>query len=312
MTTVLEPEQSQASLEQNESVNVSTVAEHEIEDGKESSKPTSFLETQDPGHPPKPTIDAKSGMVMGDRDVSPATDFPGSQPPQPFHPTAEESRRAPRFGMPTEHDNGHGAENATSMNPLEMGKPDDMDQSAERAAAWAIHVCLIFFCALIVVCVLLTLSAVHNYSFVTLVLLTFVLLFCAFLACFVDSTILSQNPKLRPVRQKILTAVKVTRKLIEDEYRLFLRDWKESLMITEHGENCTAAENLMGDDETNAAPKRKKSKVFKLIKPFLGLKKKIRKGRRQKATNGAVEGSAATDENASPSDPTAAYQAPAI
>jgi len=179
---------------------------------------------------------------------------------------------------------------------------------AEQATAWAIHLALLFFCGLILACVLLTVKVVHTYGFLTLLLMACVLSFCAFLACFVDSTILSQNPKLKPVREAIVTVVNVTKQNIAQEYHLFMRDWKENmLLLTEDGEANSSSSSL--DDEmlptttTTEEPqrRRKKSKVFQAIKPFLGFRKKFRRRKKNKETN-----------NNSTGEPVTSYEAPEI
>ena len=250
---------------------------------------------------------AKPKVAMVDSMLSLKTDYDESHRPQAFSPTAHTSN----VMSPTVHRSNQTpgtqlpkSNKSTKTSISRMDHLEISDQSAEKAAAWAIHFALIFFCLLILTCVLLTFKVVRQYGFLTLVLMAFVLVFCGFLACFVDSTILSQNPKLKPVRQKILTVVQTTKKIIEDEYQLFVNEWKEHhLLLTQHGEGESFGESLMGDDvlpTTTTQKKRKKSKVFKMIKPFLGFKKKIGgKGRRrQKGTTESV--------------PESSYQAPEI
>lgn len=262
-----------------------------------SNQTSGFTKSQAPFSPTVHTSNQTSGVTK-------------SRPP--FSPTVHTSNQTNGLKMtnvPSDEDNNHIDE--IDFENLEINKPD-VDESAERAAAWAIHIALIFFCALIIVCILLTISVVRNYGFVTWVLVTCIIVFFAFLTCFVDSTILSQNPKLRPVRQKIVTVVRATRKILEDEYQLFIRDWKETLLITQDGESFgqNTTENLMCDDASGTTPqkKRKKSKVFKLIRPFLGLKKGMfkGKGRRQKTKN------AAASNNIDGDIPTTTYEAPVI
>jgi hypothetical protein len=332
---------------------VTTVAENTIAGGNGILKPSSYSQAQQQKDKPKLTIDTEPRMVIDD-SMSVGTGFSGSQPPQPFNPTVHTSNQTPQFSSPTVHASNQTpgfskshlpqvlsptvhASNQTrglrintrhdnrNRNGLRRNKPE-IDQSAERAAAWAIHIALIFFCALIIACVVLTFRVVRGYGFVTLVLMTFVLVFCAFLALFVDSTILSQNPKLKPVRQKIITVMRTTRRMLQDEYHLFIRDWKERLLITQDGEqSCSqnSSENLMGDDSgmlripPTSQKRRKKSKVFKLIRPLLGLKKNLfrgnlfrGKGRGQKKTKSAT--ASTIDDNDSPSGLAASYEAPVI
>lgn len=225
-----------------------------------------------------------------------------SRGPQPFSPTIHTSNQTPH-GSRANFTTRNGGDDVhsgfqrldetgdASDNPQREEVPYD-EYGAERATAWAIHLALIFFCGLVISCALLTFAVARAYGFLTLVLMTLVITFCGFLACFVDSTILSKNPKLRPVRQKILKVVDATRQMIEDEYQLFLRDWKEEVLtITEGGENSTSNIDPTGETDdiilsaTEKKKRRKKSKIFKMVRPFLGLKKKFGKAKKGNQAN---------------------------
>ncbi len=234
---------------------------------------------------------------------------------QPFSPTVHTSNQTKGFAKPSVlSPTVHRSNQTPGMKKIQTFETTNSphsklevleisDQSAEKAAAWAIHFALIFFCFLILTCVLLTFKVIREYGFLTLVLMACVLAFCGFLACFVDSTILSQNAKLKPVRQKIITVAKTTKKLLEEEYHLFLNDWKEHhLLLKQYGE--TDGYLVSELPTTTTQTKRKRSKVFKLIKPLLGLKKKLgeKRSRRQTTTAGTSQ-----LESESPG-----YQAPEI
>ena len=319
---------------------VTTTSKKNIADGITSTsstgilKPPSYLEQQHQQQQQqqqlqqqqlKLTITTESEMVNEAADsVSLGTGIgtgAGSHVPQPFSPTVHTSNQTPRLGM-----NNAGVKcGDDDDNISRRSNISDDDHSAERVTAWAIHIALIFFCGLAIASVVLTFTVIRNYGFVTLLLMTFVIAFCAFLACFVDSTILSKNPKLRPVRQKILTAVRATRKMLEDEYHLFIHDWNENLLLTQGSENNTRnamgteAGHPVGDDNsassrilpTTPQERRRKSKVFKMIRPFLGLKKKLFRGRgrwqkTQSATGDNIDG-VYTSSNQMPS-----YKPPAV
>jgi hypothetical protein len=366
----LGPQQEDSEAPADTPVVAKTVAENKIAGGNGILKPCSYSQAQqqqqqqqrDSEHRPKLTIDIEPSSVIED-SRSVATGFSASQQPsQMLSPTVHASNQTPQILSPTVHASNQTpgfskphlprvlsptvhASNQTpglrintarcddrySNDDILLNKPEIDQRSAERAAAWAIYIALIFFCILILACAVLTITVVHSYGFVTLVLMTFVIVFCASLVCFVDSTILSQNPKLKPVRQKIITVMRTTRKMLEDEYHLFIRDWKENLLITHDGEESFSRnvnENLMGDDDDCGmlripqppqSKRRKKSKVFKLIRPLLGLKKKFGgKGRRQKKTKSATASASSTstatidDNNDAPSGLAASYKAPII
>ncbi len=172
---------------------------------------------------------------------------------------------------------------------------DDFD----RVAAWAIHVALILFCGLVVAAVILSFIVIRNYGLIALVGLILMVTFVAFLACFVDETILSKNPKLKPIRQKISNVVQATRNLFVEEYQLFLIDYNEHMLLLTNGEGIvgTAGESLNSSDGNNHVllnaddPKllpaqaslsgiRRRSKVFRVVKPLLVMKKKLFSGSR--------------------------------
>ena len=302
--------------------------------GDSMSVGTDFSGVQQPSQVLSPTVHASNQTPQ----ILSPTVHASNQAPQILSPTVHASNQTPGFSKahlprvlsPMVHAsnqtpglsiNAGRRDNRNRNDDILLNKPEIDQRSAERAAAWAIYIALIFFCILIIACVVLTISVVHSYSFVTFVLITFVIAFCASLVCFVDSTILSQNPKLKPVRQKIITVMRTTRKMLEDEYHSFIRDWKENLLITQDVE-----ENLMGDDDDDSGmlrmpqplqnKHRKKSKIFKLIRPLLGLKKKFGgKGRRQKKTKSATASTSSTsidDNNDAPSGLAASYKAPII
>jgi hypothetical protein len=258
-------------------------------------KPPSYLQQQEQVQQPRLTVTTVPGMMnevsnsvsIGNSHVAPSN---VSQDPPPFFlpsPTLHTSNQTPRAAINEKekfkHDNNIRVNSDNFVN----------DYNAERVAAWSIHIALIFFCGLVIASVILTFTVVRDYGFLTLVLAGFIIAFCGFLACFVDNTILSTNPKLRPVRQKILSVVRATRKMLEDEYRLFIQDWNENLLLTQGSSQnnneaqTTTTSNPMDDNNSGFLPlptqerRKKQSGVFKMIKPFLGLKKKLFRGRRR-------------------------------
>jgi hypothetical protein len=149
-------------------------------------------------------------------------------------------------------------------------------EEADRVAAWAIHIALIFFCGLVIASVLISFTVIRKYGFVTLLALLTMLVFVGFLAAFVDRTILSKNPKLRPIRQKIAATIEATKGLLVEEYYLLLQDWNEHLLLTQ-GQDQYQPYNEGSNNGTNTrlpSPSvvhgRKRSKIFKIVKPFLG------------------------------------------
>jgi hypothetical protein len=285
-------------------------------------KPPSYLQQQqqqqqEQDQQPRLTVTTVPGMMnevsdsmsIGNSHVAPPSNV--SHVPPPFYlpsPTLHTSNQTPRVEEKCKHDNNIRVTSDNFVN----------DNDAERVAAWSIHIALIFFCGLVIASVILTFTVVRDYGFLTLVLAGFIIVFCGFLACFVDNTILSTNPKLRPVRQKILSVVHATRKMLEDEYRLFIHDWNENLLLTQGSSQnnneaqATTTSNHMDNNNSRILPlptqerRKKQSKVFKMIKPFLGLKKKLFRGRRrqgQRQGQNSDSGNDATSSSSSNQNP---------
>jgi hypothetical protein len=178
------------------------------------------------------------------------------------------------------------------------------DAEVDEVAAWIIHFALVFFVTLVVAAVILSLNVMANYGFVTLLFLAVLVVFVAGLGWYVDRTILSRNPKLRPIRRKLMTVVEAAKKTLVEEYHFFVQDWKEhQLLLSQSPHNFASddeydvdagdnTDGLLHPDGSSSNEKqqggRKKSKIFKLVKPFLGLGKKIslrRKLQRNKNSN---------------------------
>mmetsp|Transcript_3764 Transcript_3764/g.9868 ORF Transcript_3764/g.9868 Transcript_3764/m.9868 type:complete len:408 (+) Transcript_3764:137-1360(+) len=242
---------------------------------------STFAETF-PSHPFSPTVHT-SNQTAG---------FLGSNPPQVFSPTVHTSNQTTVLGVHNQQEKLSSADEI-SMDNIQKVEQED-EQGVGEFTASAIHIALFFLVALTIACTSLVLSVIRNYGFLTLVLVTIVISFCVFLACFVDSVVLSQNPNIRPVRQNIETVMRATRKILEDEYHLFMRDWKECLLLIQGPENYSHndTEGIVSGDSVNNSgmlhipptthTRRKKSKIFKLIRPLLGLKKNFsRRKKRQ-------------------------------
>lgn len=178
--------------------------------------------------------------------------------------------------------------------PRGQGRPSDgifsmlcVTDDVDRMAAWAVHITLILFCGLVVAAVILSVAVIRNYGLVALVGLILMVSFVAFLTCFVDQSILSKDPKLKPIRQKISKIVQATRNLFVEEYHLFMNDYNEHILLLTNGEGVvgTTAENLNsnnGNDpkvllsgQPSSSGQRKRSKVFRLVKPLIGIKNKL-------------------------------------
>jgi hypothetical protein len=180
-------------------------------------------------------------------------------------------------------------------------------READRVAAWAIHIALIFFCGLVIASVLISFTVIRKYGLVTMLGLLIMLVFVGFLAAFVDQTILSKNAQLRPIRQKIVAAIEATKGILVEEYHLLVQDWNEHLLLTQGQDQYQAYNEGDSTDANTRLPSpsvphgRKRSKLFKIVKPFLGIKTRLfgnRRWSRQQPFAGGATSSNTTPTNA--------------
>jgi hypothetical protein len=159
-------------------------------------------------------------------------------------------------------------------------------EDSDKIAAWAIHVALIFFCGLIFIALLLAFFVIHQFGLVASIGLFLVVTFSIFLAVFVDKTILSKDSKLKPIRRKILKVVQAAQTAVEDEFQAFQRDWQEHYLLLTNGESIdeheTEEEDEEGQQQAARTKPKKRSALFKMIKPLFGIRKVFRRKRKQK------------------------------
>jgi len=159
-----------------------------------------------------------------------------------------------------------------------------MEEETDRYESWAIHVVLGVFCGLIVVTVLCIFLVIQNYGLVAMVALLLILSFVVFLMWFVDRTILSQDAKFKPMRNKIIRVVEVAKKALADEFNLFKRDWNELYLLT----NEPSIDEGNNAARPNTRPtKKRRSVVFRMIKPAFRLGRKIFRGRGKAKKSGS-------------------------
>lgn len=160
-----------------------------------------------------------------------------------------------------------------------------MEEESERFAAWAIHIVLGVFCGLVILAVVMTFFIVQNYGLVAMMGVSLVLCFMVFLAYFVDQTILSQDTKLRPIRQKIIHVVEVAKKAVVEEFNLFKRDWNEHFLLTNGSmEDEEKANAKSAPRAGQPAMKKKRSVVFRAIKSSFRLGRKVFRGQKRGST----------------------------
>jgi hypothetical protein len=174
---------------------------------------------------------------------------------------------------------------------------DEDDDALDKIAAWAIHIALIFFCGLVVVAIVLASITVHQYGLVAMMGLLLIGTFSIFLAWFVDKTVLSQDTHFKPIRRKILGVVTAAQQVVVDEYTRFQQDWNEELLLlTANGESSSDENNDNENDNdeehqqrqaaaASTTKKKKRSVIFKLIKPLLGIRRKVLRRKEKKRQN---------------------------
>ena len=169
--------------------------------------------------------------------------------------------------------------NASTETPYNL-----MDNDHEQFTSWAIHLALILFGGLVCLAVLLAFLVIHNYGLIAMSALGLVILFFVGLALFVNY-ILKQDARLEPVRRKIQGFADRVQQMVHDEMTAFQFEWSQYLLLT-NGDAGTDVPNDQENDPTNTnsnsnsnpillEPKKKKSVVFRMIKPFLKARKRV-------------------------------------
>jgi hypothetical protein len=169
-----------------------------------------------------------------------------------------------------------------------------LDEDTDQAAAWAIHIALILFCSLVCISLVLSFVVIHSYGFLTLFFMSVVVGFCLGLAWFVDKTVLQKNEKLKPIRNKIVVAMETAKHEIAEELDLFKNDWSEFHLLLTNAEYTDEEEEENGTTQTTPKLKRKKSVLFKMVKPFLGGRRKLFKRKKNRSKTNDTKSMAQT------------------
>jgi hypothetical protein len=169
-----------------------------------------------------------------------------------------------------------------------------LDEDTDQAAAWAIHIALILFCSLVCISLVLSFVVIDSYGFLTLFFMSVVVGFCLGLAWFVDKTVLQKNEKLKPIRNKIVVAMGTAKHAISEELDLFKNDWSEFHLLLTNAEYTDQEEEGNGTSQTTPKLKRKKSVLFKMVKPFLGGGRKLFKRKKSRSEKNDTKSMAQT------------------
>jgi hypothetical protein len=169
-----------------------------------------------------------------------------------------------------------------------------LDEDTDQAAAWAIHLALILFCSLVCISLVLSFVVIHSYGFLTLFLMSVVVGFCLGLAWFVDKTVLQKNENLKPIRNKIVVAMETAKHEISKELDLFKNDWSEFHLLLTNAEYADEEEEENGTTPITPKLKRKKSVLFKMVKPLLGGRRKLFKRKNNRSKKNGTKSMAQT------------------
>ena len=98
------------------------------------------------------------------------------------------------------------------------------------------------------------------------------------LARVVDRT-LQEDARLRPIRNKIVQVWQETQEAAITEWALFQEEWKEhnEVWLLEDGEAVVEESPAIAVEEGTKPKKKKRSKLFGFVRPFLRGKRKRRK-----------------------------------
>jgi hypothetical protein len=179
--------------------------------------------------------------------------------------------------------------------------------AADKIVSMIVHFALAFFIVLAAVASFLAITLVTQFGFLTFMIVSLLLMVFCGIAWFVDH-VMQEDAKWKPVRKQIRHWKAVATQVVLNEVRMFQLDWNEHLLLTDGKTD----DDLYGDDDDDIAtviakaarnedkPKqnRRKSVLFKMVKPFLRVGGRRRRKRQEEAA--AQSAAAATDSYVPP------------
>ena len=181
--------------------------------------------------------------------------------------------------------------------------------AADKIVGLIVHFALAFFLVLVVVASFLAIKLVSQFGFLAVVIVVFLLIVVCGIAWFVDH-VMKEDANWKPVRRQIHHWKAVATAVVLEEVRLFQLDWNEHLLLTDGKADYNMYED---DDDVDAIPsdiskaarnkdkpkqKRRRSVLFKMVKPFLNVGERRR--RRRKEKEAAADSAAAASESYAP------------
>ena len=181
----------------------------------------------------------------------------------------------------------------TPTSPLEYSLFTDQEQndivnSSERMASYAIYGSLAVFAFLVGISILLAVRVIQQqYGLIAIFFIMMIVTFWFGLIQLVKH-LLTKEERLKPVRNKLEEYAEQIQIAIQEEYDAFREEYSDYMLLLTNGDGETFTDEDMIAPPSASIPtsplsqsptpvvhkKKKKSVVFKMIKPFL----KIRKG----------------------------------
>ena len=179
----------------------------------------------------------------------------------------------------------------------------DIVDSTEQIASYAIYGSLVVFGVLVIASIILAVRIIQQqYGFVAVFLITLIVGFWVGLITLVKH-LLQEEERLQPVRSKLQQMAHHVKALIKEEYDAFRAEYSEYTLLLKNGEeeedgtatpmNANGQTSYVaanGDDDGLAPPsatspsgaasptkKKRKSVVFRMVKPFLKVRNTVAK-----------------------------------
>jgi len=285
------------------------LSQNDAGDAAAAAAPSQPLMAQDhsSGNPLAQTGAAQNSAMMRDDDHN--TSQVQQQPP-PSSPS-----EAFRSAQPTQQELEQQCQQPIKVETVDSKDSEERKKNAEaddqyhrmdvhdKYAAWAIHIALLAFVGLVILSILLALVVVVQYGLVAFVGLGIVVMVVAGLALTIH-TIIQNDSRLQPIKRQMELGIKDIKKWVADEISAFQSEWKEHQLLLTNGEehandesftdggggngnsdNATptdAASSDRNQPQSTKTTTKKKSILFRAIRPFLSVRKKISKRRKRK------------------------------
>ena len=175
---------------------------------------------------------------------------------------------------------------SSPYNLLSDDNGDENNNNQDAGSSWVIYAVIIAFCVLVGFAMLLTFFSIRKYGLVALVFILVLMGLLVGLIVVIDSS-MKENARYRPIRRKVQTLTTTIRQALIDEFFAFRREYNEYLLLTDGSAYGNKNEDNPNDEllevpENGVPPsdlagrttRKKKSVLFRVVKPFLKVKRK--------------------------------------